>query len=88
MESLFKFDLGEEVTATPGGFTGVIVSRTEFMYGCVRYNVEATTSDNDIKSFHFDEDALASTAVPDVHTPKAERVRTGGDRPAVPRTGR
>lgn len=35
----FKFELGDKVKCIHTGFEGVIVARTEYMNGCIQYNV-------------------------------------------------
>lgn len=36
---MFKFNLGEEVQEIVTGFTGIVMTRTEFLTGCVHYAV-------------------------------------------------
>jgi hypothetical protein len=58
---MFKYDLGQEVKDKVTGFSGVIVARTDYMTGCVRYSVQCKKLDKGGKPQDwqsFDEDQL------------------------------
>lgn len=37
----FKIELGSKVRSKLNGYTGIVAGRTEWLYGCRRYNVQA-----------------------------------------------
>jgi len=52
---------GQEVKDKISGFTGIMTSRTEFVFGCVRCGVTSKTKktkDGEPLNITFDEDAL------------------------------
>lgn len=62
--SIFKINLGAEVTDKVTGFKGTVIGRTEWHYGCRRYTVQPKGVKKDGKTFDpltFDEDALTVT---------------------------
>ena len=69
--------LGEKVTDSITGFSGIAVARTEYLYGCVRITVEPTqlSEGKPIEPCHFDEQRLtgesaAATGGPGVVPPE------------------
>ena len=57
----FKHDLGREAKSKINGFKGVIVARSEHIYGCNRYHLQpyATKDGNKVSTgYWFDEDEL------------------------------
>lgn len=57
----FKFALGAEVKDKLSNYQGLITSRTEFLYGCLRYGVTAVALDKDgfpVKGIACDEGSL------------------------------
>ncbi len=61
LERDFKFELGQKVHSKINGFTGIVVGRTEWLYGCVGYTVAPDALDKDGNprdSKTFDEDTL------------------------------
>jgi hypothetical protein len=86
----FRFNNGDTVKDTITGFSGVVVHRTEYLNGCIRYGVQPTKlkDGKTIESEMFDEQQLA--LVKGKTAPKIKE-RTGGDRPApkaLPSTSR
>lgn len=62
--SEFKISLGSEVTDKVTGFKGVVIGRTEWLYGCRRYSVQPKGITKEGKTHDavaFDEDALTVT---------------------------
>ncbi len=53
--------LGDKVKDSITGFEGVAVSRTEYLYGCVRVGVEGSTKPGE--SFWFDEQRLSTASI-------------------------
>lgn len=54
-------ELGDKGKDSVTGFTGVVVARTEWLWGCVRIAIEATKLGKDGKpaeEFWFDEDRV------------------------------
>lgn len=69
---IFKFNLRDKVKDTVTGFVGVIVSRTEWTNGCIRYQVQPPV-DKEGKvpdSVNFDENDLLLIAA---HKPVAAK---------------
>lgn len=61
MQSIFKFNLGDEVKDIITGFRGVIDSRTQWLNGCTRYGVQPSklTKDGNVQDARaFDEQQL------------------------------
>ena len=75
--------VGDRVKDKIGGFTGIATARYEYLYGCVRINVqpEKTKDGKPADGFVFDEDqlqVLKSGAVAGI-APKS-KATTGGPR--------
>lgn len=49
MNGVFKFENGDEVKDTITGFAGVVVARTEWLNGCIRYVVQSRKLGKDDK---------------------------------------
>lgn len=80
----FKFALGSMLRDSITGYAGVVMGRTEYLYGCTRYTLQSKTLDKDGKPQEwasFDEPQLEE--VPAAHV--AGRQTTGGPQPAVTR---
>jgi hypothetical protein len=80
---MFKFTNGDTVKDTITGFSGVIVHRTEYLNGCIRYGVQPKKlkDGKTIESEMFDEQQLSLVSGVKKNEPK----RTGGDRKAPAR---
>lgn len=64
------------------GFVGTATARHEYLYGCVRVDLEGqVVQDGDVKAWVFDEQRLVDPATNQAPTPTAT---SGGARPAVP----
>lgn len=57
---MFKHELGTKVRDRITGFKGIVIGRTEWLYGCRRYTVQATElkDGKPVEGMGFDEDAL------------------------------
>lgn len=57
---MFKIELGKEVKAIVTGFTGIVMSRSECLYGCNRYHIQPKvgTDGKIIDGYWFDEDDI------------------------------
>lgn len=80
--AMFKFNCGDEVKDSITGFTGVVVARTEWMNGCLRYVVQSKkreVSTGKAIEDNFDEGQLSL-----LH-PKKEKKKK--DRPGGPFPG-
>ncbi len=63
-------NLGQKVTDSITGFTGIAVSRHEYLYGCVRIGVESTElKDGKPIDCCFDEQRLDGTSKVDTGGP-------------------
>lgn len=80
--STFKIELGCEVQDKVTLFRGIVTARTEYLYGCRRYGVQARASDNKpSETIYFDEDALEVIVMAEPHVMR----ETGGDGPVPQR---
>ena len=53
--------MGQKVTEKISGFTGIVIAKTDWVYGCVRFGVQAEGLNKDGKPFDpewFDEAEL------------------------------
>ncbi len=77
--------LGDKVRDVISGLTGIICSRTEFIYGCVRVGVQPQElkDGKPIESSHFDEPQLEVLECN--HTAVPVPPQSGGVGSAVPR---
>lgn len=57
---MFKHELGSEVESKTTGFKGIIMARSECLYGCNRYSIQPKTGADGkmTDSYWFDEDDL------------------------------
>jgi hypothetical protein len=77
-------NLGDKVRDRVTGYTGIVVARTEWLYGCVRYVVQSQElhDGRPIDNVQFDEECLK---VLKADALKDKTVKdTGGDRHHVP----
>lgn len=75
----FKYELGSKAKCKITGYTGIITSRTEWLYGCRRYTLQAQELKDGapVASHYLDEDAIDLLEAAEPH-----RVSdTGGDAP-------
>lgn len=85
---IFKFELGDHVKDRMTGLSGIVVSRTQYLYGCIRYGVQPTKlkDDGTRHDWHyFDEpqlDLVETQAYKDVLPEKEEPPH--GPRPDAP----
>jgi hypothetical protein len=79
MSGVFKFENGNEVKDSITGFTGVVVARTEWLNGCIRYVVQSRKMGVDKKLIDntFDEQQLSL-----LHPPKPVKIKK--ERPGGP----
>lgn len=79
----FLFELNSEVKDKVTGYKGVIVARTEWLYGCRRYTVQSQEMKDGkpVDAMGFDEAALEVIVAAKKHVMQ----KTGGDAPAVTR---
>ncbi len=75
-----SFKLGSYAKHTITGFEGVVVGRTEWLNGCVRYGVQATElkDGKPIQPQWFDAEELEKVRKPAV---KKSKKKTGGPMP-------
>ena len=61
MKKTFKFELGMEVKDKITGYSGIIMSRIQYLTGCVQYEIQNPnlTKEGQVREWlRFDEDAL------------------------------
>lgn len=77
-------NLGDRVRDKITGYTGIIMARTEWLYGCNRYIVqaEALHDGKPVEHQAFDEPQL-EVVIPEAHTDTAKKPG-GGDRDYIP----
>lgn len=75
MEPVFKFDLGDKVRDRITGMEGIVVSRSEHLFGCERYWVDPQElkDGKPVDGRWFDQDSLTLVAA-GVITPTRVRV--------------
>lgn len=79
-------ELGKTYRDKVTGFTGIAVSRTEFLYACERVCLQSQAKDGDIKDGHFDAPQLElMPRGKSVTVEPLKLAKTGGIRPASPR---
>lgn len=94
--SIFKFDLGAKVEDVVTGYKGVVIHRTEYLNGCIRYGVQTQElkDGKTIESEMFDEQQLTAVTLmgkemkiilPDSTLDKKNIVEVAEDK--KPRTG-
>lgn len=82
---MFKFNQGDETKDTITGFSGIIVARTDFYNGCIRYGIQSKKLNKDgstLEIEYFDEEQLE--IIKSKKIIKKEK-RTGGPKPATPK---
>lgn len=82
---LFKYGLGSTARDKITGYEGLIIARTEWLYGCHRYILQAQKLDdkgNPIAPHHVDQDAIELITAADIPVKS-----TGGDAPMPERGG-
>lgn len=80
-----KINLGDKVKDPVTGFTGIVVARTEWLYGCTRINVQpAVDKDGKMVEINsFDEPQLIVLKEGAIKVEKKEEKETGGPMPAA-----
>lgn len=75
-----SIELGSKVRDRITGYIGIVVARSEWLYGCVRITVQQEGLDKDNKISHevFDEAGLDTLMEAEKMIPVEER-KTGGD---------
>ncbi len=74
-----KIKLGEKVKDIVNGFTGIAISRTEFLNGCIQYQIQAKKlKDNAVNNMDVDEEQLVK--VDDGILKKKKVTNTGGSK--------
>jgi hypothetical protein len=78
MSAVFKLELGTRVKDKVTGYTGIVIGRTEWLYGCRRYTVQSQEMKDGkpVDGMGFDEDALEIIEVAAVKGHKP--AKTGG----------
>lgn len=78
---MFKFDLGDKVKDAVTGFEGVVIARSEYLNGCIRYGVQSPKlKDNKPQDCEWiDQGQLSLVKSKAVNL---EVKRTGGPRPS------
>lgn len=82
---MFKFSQEDKVKDTITGFEGVVIARTDFINGCIRYGIQSIKLDKEGKPIdveYFDEQQLV--LVKAKPAPKKEK-RSGGPGPITPK---
>jgi len=82
-----KIKLGEQVKDCITGFTGVVVARTEWLYGCVRLGVQSESLDDKGKvrdAIWFDEPQLKVIKKQKFQAPNGSLVTGGPARESDP----
>lgn len=80
----YVFNLGAKVKCKTTGYKGIIIGRTEWLYGCRRYTVQSQEMKDGkpVDAMSFDEDGLQLLKdVKEIHEVK----KTGGPRPDAAR---
>lgn len=75
----FKYELGSKAQCRITGYAGIITARTEWLYGCRRYTLQARqlAEGKPVESLYLDEDAVELFEAAEPHEAQA----TGGDAP-------
>ena len=84
---MFEFELGVKVKDQITGFTGIVISRCEYLNKCIRYGVQAQklTDNGKVIELWLDEQDIRQTG-PGLTTKKktSPNLGTGGPRTAPP----
>lgn len=77
---MFKLELGTKVKDKVTGYTGIVIGRTEWLYGCRRYTVQSQEMKDGkpVESMAFDEDALELLTTNNEHVRGHKPATTGG----------
>jgi hypothetical protein len=69
----FAVALGAKVKDKVTGYTGIVIGRTEWLYGCFRYTVQSQEMKDGkpVESMGFDEDALDVLDTPEKRSIKS-----------------
>lgn len=80
---MFQYELRSKVRDRVTGYTGIIVCRAEWLYGCRRYVVQSQEMKDGkpVEPMNFDEDAIEIVEAAPPHKMKS----TGGPQPDAPR---
>lgn len=73
-----KIKLGDKVKCKITGFTGIAVAKTEFMNGCIQWNVLPKGSKNNKMPEDMAIDEQSLEIIPIKKKKKIKRERTGG----------
>lgn len=77
---MFKYELGSRAKCKITGYEGMLIARTEWLYGCVRYTLQSgklQESGEPAKSHSTDEEGLQLIEA----APPHELPEKGGDAP-------
>jgi hypothetical protein len=87
---MFEFGLGDLVKDRVTGFTGVIMARTQWFNGCVRYLLQATALKPDggtVDEHNFDEEQIELVEVRKVVPPAHVMLKKGKGKKGGPKSG-
>ena len=76
----FLHELGVHVRDRVTGYKGIVIGRTEWLYGCRRYTVQSQEMKDGkpVDSMSFDEDALEVLDAKTEHSKAHKPAATGG----------
>jgi hypothetical protein len=82
----FKIELGTKVKDRVTGYAGIVIGRTEWLYGCRRYTVQTQEMKDGkpVDSMGFDEDALEVLDAESLHIKAHKPANTGGPETRAP----
>lgn len=87
-----RAQIGDKIKDVISGAEGIVVARTEWMYGCIRLTCSPQTLKDGVPAANFTVDepqaiVLEHGAVPNTigEPDQAEPARTHGERPEAPR---
>ena len=82
--SIFRYDLGAKAKDRVTGYTGIIVARMEWLYGCRRYAIQSQEMKDGkpVDALYFDEDAVVILE----EAPPREVANRGGPQNDPPRS--
>lgn len=89
MDTNFKFELGSEVKDIISGFTGLVFSRSQWLYQCNTYGIKpkGLKDGKPIDTCWFDEPSLELIKKEKEIEPKKKRIN-GSPEKAIPQTNR
>ncbi len=76
--------LGMQVRCIVSGFTGTVISRTEYLNGCVRYGVEPPAKDGKLSEAAWVDEQQLEVVKAVTPATKIVQANTGGPRPRDP----